>query len=265
MPVRVRRGCTDGPCRVHGGLCALSGYAMPFFLLFLLLHLRFFLFFLSSFYFSSTFSFSLFLFPPPFVSPLLHFLLSIPVSCPPALSCTLLSPLFSSPHLREGLLETGRCTGPEIPIPTPSPPWVSIFKGSHLFSSFCLLFLRFLHRPASPACPYSSASILSLLQYPFYPYHRNLAHTDSFLSSTGWSTNWLHVLPLHPIPLSLLLLFFLFVIFSSLIPGASSIVYFSCHLSHFSAASSASFLPSIKRRASAAPTRLLQLKSRFVL
>lgn len=43
-----------------------------------------------------------------------------PVSCPPVLSysCTLLSPLFSSPHLREGLLETGRCTGPEIPIPT---------------------------------------------------------------------------------------------------------------------------------------------------
>lgn len=41
-----------------------------------------------------------------------------PVSCPPALSYTLLSPLFSSPHLREGLLETGRCTGPEIPIPT---------------------------------------------------------------------------------------------------------------------------------------------------
>lgn len=33
-------------------------------------------------------------------------------------SYTLLFPLFSSPHLREGLLETGRCTGPEIPIPT---------------------------------------------------------------------------------------------------------------------------------------------------
>lgn len=36
-------------------------------------------------------------------------------SCAPY---TLLFPLFSSPHLREGLLETGRCTGPEIPIPT---------------------------------------------------------------------------------------------------------------------------------------------------
>lgn len=60
VPVRVRRGCTDGPCRVHGGLCALSvRYAMPFFLLFLLLHLRFFLFFLSSFYSSSTLSLSL--------------------------------------------------------------------------------------------------------------------------------------------------------------------------------------------------------------
>lgn len=68
--------------------------------------------------------FFLFLFPPSFSFRLLaflHFFTSssqsrLVPSC--ALVCSLLSPLFSSPHLREGLLETGRCTGPEIPIPT---------------------------------------------------------------------------------------------------------------------------------------------------
>lgn len=60
---------------------------------------------------------SFFFSPPSLVSPFLLFLLLIPSRALLRLY-TLLFPLFSSPHLREGLLETGRCTGPEIPIPT---------------------------------------------------------------------------------------------------------------------------------------------------
>lgn len=129
----------------------LCSYAMPFFLLFLL-HLRFFLFFLSSFYSSSPFSLRLFLFlfPPPFVSPLLHFLFSIPSRA--LLRSRLLFYLLFSPRLifAKASSRLAGVRGPKFRSP---PPWGSIFKGSHLFSSFCLLFLRFLHRPASPAYP----------------------------------------------------------------------------------------------------------------
>lgn len=179
VPVQVRRECTDGPCRVHGGLCALSEAMRCL---------------SSSCSSSSTSAFSssssllsiplppslsLSLSPPPFVSPLLHFFPSRALLRSRVLFYLLFSPrlIFAKASSR-----LAGVRGPKFRSP---PPWVSIFKGSHLFSSFCLLFLRFLHRPASPGCPLSSASVLSLLRYPFYPHYRNLAHTDSFLSSTG--------------------------------------------------------------------------------
>lgn len=161
VPVRVRRGCTDGPCRVHDGLRALSVATRC----------------LSSSCFSSSTSasscssspvsippLSLSL-SPLSVSPLLHFLLPSP-SC--ALSCTLFYLLFSPRFIfAKASSRLAGVRGPKFRSP---PPWVSIFKGSHLFSSFCLLFLRFLLRPANPACP-SSVSVVPLLRYPFYPHH----------------------------------------------------------------------------------------------
>ena len=128
-PVRVRRVCTDGPCRVHGRLGT-----VPLLLLLLLRLLRLLRrrgrrdrrdrcrLFLSSPIYSSSFPSS-----PPFSSS------SFSSSPSPSSSSSSSSPsrssssssipsdvylLFSSPHLREGLLETGRFTGPEIPIPT---------------------------------------------------------------------------------------------------------------------------------------------------
>ena len=126
-PVRVRRVCTDGPCRVHGRLGTVP-------LLLLLLRLLRLLrrrgrrdrrdrcrLFLSSPIYSSSFPSS-----PPFSSSSFS---SSPSPSSSSSSSPSRSPssssipsdvylLFSSPHLREGLLETGRFTGPEIPIPT---------------------------------------------------------------------------------------------------------------------------------------------------
>lgn len=169
---------------------------------------------------------SLFLSLPPFVSPLLHFLLSIPSRA--LLRSRILFYLLFSPRLifAKASSRLADVRGPKFRSP---PPWVSIFKGSHLFSSFCLLFLRFLlRRPVLPAplrylsypssnTPFTPTIVISRTQILF-SLQRDGAQTGSTYS------------------LFILLVFFCFffffvVIFYSLIPGASSIVYFSCHLS----------------------------------
>lgn len=102
----------------------------------------------------------------------------------PSCACILSYFLFS-PHLifAKASSRLAGVRGPKFRSP---PPWVSIFKGSHLFSSFCLLFLRFLHRPASSACPLFDAPTYLSSDTPFTPtVTTSNVHTASFLSSTG--------------------------------------------------------------------------------
>lgn len=166
---------------------------MPFFLFFLHLLLLFIHSTTTSFSFLLPLRlplfFSYYFSPPPSSSRFTSLLPISSFSQSPALarSCV---PVSSSPHLifaprrppRDWPMYGARNSDPHL-------RWVSIFKGSHLFSSFCVLFLRFLHHPASLACPPPASLIPStpLLLPP------SRAHIQAPSSPTGWSTNWLSI------------------------------------------------------------------------
>lgn len=176
-----------------------------------------------------------------------------PVSCPPALLC---SPIFSSPHLifAEASSRLAAIRGPKFRSP---PPRVSIFKGSHLFS--LVAFSSFASRtPSGQSC------LPAPLRCPFYQLYQ-----PPFLSPLAATSRIQELLSLfnrmgpQPAPSS----FFPYSSSSAAFSSSTSSAYSSscsstspsspalscqrdsfllrtllCHLSHFSATSSASFL-----------------------
>lgn len=149
-----------------------------------------------------------FLSASPLVSPLLlHFLLSIPSRALlrsrtlSSISSFLLASSSRKP-LRDWPVYGARNSDPHLRGSQflRDPTFFPLFA----FSFFASCIVR----------PVLTTTSLRYLSYPssdtpFTPTVAHLAHTDSFLSSTGWSTNWLHVLPLRPLPPSLLLLLLL--------------------------------------------------------
>jgi len=191
-------------------------YAMPlllFFTLFLRFSSCFFfsslphfsssttLFFPSSFFFPISFFLSpsllftpcvsLFLLPPPLLLLLLPLLPFFHLSVPSRalLRALLYSPIFSSPHLifAEAFSRLAGIRGPKFRSP---PPWVSIFKGSHLFSFLAFSAFASYTGRCQSCLPPLRCPPLPLPNTPFTPtVTTSRAHTNSFLSLTEWSTN----------------------------------------------------------------------------